>query len=236
MDTTRLTGPGSGAIKYDILTALSVAGLNGTSGDQLSMTRLISLITARYNWRTDELSMGQREMASLWGVGERTAKREVKRWLTSGLLLCRRAGVRGRVASYRLNFMRICEVTSPFWSLVGTDFAARMSHHMPAENRVIRLDAHRVERPTVKVTGWESVRDQLAALFPAQFEAWIAPLVARNEGDFLFLEAKSGFAAEYVKTHFGRDILDAFAASENAPSRIVIRGPDARGGLASIDR
>jgi len=85
MDSRRVTGAGAGAVKYDILTALTVTGLNGTGGEAVSMARLIAVITARYNWRLDELSMGQREMAMLWGVGDRTVKREVKRWLEEGL-------------------------------------------------------------------------------------------------------------------------------------------------------
>jgi hypothetical protein len=226
MDNRRINGAGSGAVKYDILTALAVAGLNGNTRDQLSMARLTTLITARYNWRTDELSMGQREMAALWGVGERTVKREVKRWLDTGLLRCRRSGVRGRVAAYRLNLHRVCELTEPFWHLVGTDFCERMQRLTPGGDRVIRLDAVRTTLTSGgDATGWECVRRQLADLFPTQFEAWLAPLVARDDGTRLVLEAKSAFAAEYVKTHFGRDIIDAVAAEWSEPREIVLRGP-----------
>lgn len=226
MDNRRVTGAGSGAVKYDILSALTVAGLNGSAGEQLSMARLTSLITARYNWRNDELSMGQREMAALWGVGERTVKREIKRWLSTGLLICRRAGVRGRVASYRLNLARICEVTEPIWPLLGTDFAERMGGLRPNGDRVIRLDTVRATlTPPPTETGWEAVTHQLERLYPSQFDAWLAPLRARDDGTQLVLEAKSAFAAEYVKTHFGRDIVDAVKAVWDAPREIVIRGP-----------
>lgn len=226
MENRRVTGAGSSAVKYDILTALTIAGLNGTTSDQLSMARLTALITARYNWRTDDLTMGQREMASLWGVGERTAKREVKRWLDTGLLICRRAGVRGRVASYRLNLTRVCEVTEPVWSRVGSDFRARMEDLMPSRDRVIRLDLVRAtQSASTNTNGWESVRRQLGDLFPAQYEAWIEPLRADDDGQTLVLEARSGFAAEYVKTHFGRDIVDAVRAAWDGERSVVIRGP-----------
>lgn len=228
MENRRVNGAGSGAVKYDILTALAVTGLNGSTRDQLSMARLTTLITARYNWRLDELSMGQREMASLWGVGDRTVKREVKRWLDTGLLICRRTGVRGRVAAYRLNLHRVCELTEPFWHLVGSDFSERMNRLTPGGERVIRLDAVRTTISHAgNATGWDSVRRQLADLFPTQFEAWIAPLVVRDDGTRLILEAKSAFAAEYVKTHFGRDIIDAVAAEWSEPREIVLRGPAA---------
>jgi len=233
MDSRRVTGAGAGAVKYDILTALTVTGLNGTGGEAVSMARLIAVITARYNWRLDELSMGQREMAMLWGVGDRTVKREVKRWLDAGLMICRRTGVRGRVAAYRLNLPRICEVTLPFWPRVGSDFAERMERLAPGGNRVIRLDTIRATRaaPPSGVTGWEAVSAQLADLFPARHSAWIAPLTAREEGDTLVLEAKSAFAADYVKTHFGRDIAEAVAAEWGRGQTVVIRAPhDARAG------
>lgn len=226
MENRRGAGIGSGAIKYDILTAIAVCGLNGSTGDQLSMARLGSVITARYNWRMDELSMGQREMANLWGVGERTVKREVKRWLESGLLVCKRSGVRGRVAAYRLNLHRVCEMTRPVWTLIGADFVDRMATLAPDGDRVIRLDSVRATfAPKPDVIGWEAVRYQLSDLFPAQFEAWIAPLAVQETGDTLVLEARSAFAAEYVKTHFGRDIADAVSAAWTEPRQIVIRGP-----------
>lgn len=226
MENRRVTGAGSGAVKYDILTALTVAGLNGSVRDHLSMSRLTAVITARYNWRTDELSMGQREMAQLWGVGERTVKREVKRWLDTGILICRRNGVRGRVAAYRLNLHRVCEITESVWTLIGTDFCERMAALKPGGERVIRLDTIRASlAPADDATGWDAVRQQLAALFPSQFDAWIAPLSVHDDGQRVILEARSAFAAEYVKTHFGRDIVDAVAASWDSPREIVISGP-----------
>lgn len=228
MDNRRLTGVGSGAVKYDILTALTVTGLNSGPGMQLSMARLTSLITARYNWRTDILSMGQTEMARLWGVGDRTVKREVKRWLDTGLLICQRNGVRGRVAAYRLNLRRICDITRPHWALLGPDFEARMASLAPETHRIVRLDTVR-RTGTAQPVGpsWSAVLNQLAEIFPAQFDAWLSSLDAFDEDGTLILEAKSAFAAEYVKTHFGRDIFDAVQAVWGASQPITIRGPSA---------
>ncbi len=226
MDNRRLVGPGSGAVKYDILTAINIGGLNGSARDQVAMMRLCLLITARYNWRRDELSIGQQEMANLWGVGSRTVKREVKCWLETGILICTRQGVRGRVAAYRLNFLRVCEVTEPHWQLLGQDFVDRMTALKPGGDRVIRLDAIRATlRENSDKGGWEAVNLNLAHRFPTQYGAWIAPLVASESENGLVLEAKSAFAAEYVKTHFGRDIADAVAAEWGAPRAITIRGP-----------
>ncbi len=43
---------GAAALKYDLLTMMGV--------------------TARYNWRNGEMTVGRREIARLWGVDERT--------------------------------------------------------------------------------------------------------------------------------------------------------------------
>ena len=49
METLKATGTDAGVIKYDLLTALSVAGLNGGPRLQTSLMRLIAAVTARYN-------------------------------------------------------------------------------------------------------------------------------------------------------------------------------------------
>ncbi len=226
MDNKRLNGRGAAVLKYDVLTALSVYGLNGSAADQISMARLSVLLTARYNWRTDELTMGQAEMSRLWGIGERTVKREVKRWLSSGLLICNQAGVRGRVARYRLNIPRLCEITAPVWAKVGPDFVERMTALKPNEAQVIRLDTvAKTVSNRGENAGWDAVCLQLSDRFPAQFSAWIAPLHPTFAGNVLTLDAKSLFAAEYASTHFGRDIAEAVAAEWGREVQIVIRGP-----------
>ena len=62
MSLKRFTGPAAGSQKYDLLTALAVAGLNGTPGFQTSMLRLVALVTARYNWARNELTVGQKDL------------------------------------------------------------------------------------------------------------------------------------------------------------------------------
>ena len=123
----RLVGPGAGVRKYDLLTALAVSGLAGSPGFAMSMTRLIALVTARYDWRLDEVSIGQAELARMWSVDVRTVKREVQRLAAHGLLTIKRAGCRGRVATYQLGHSRIEELTRDAWPLVGPDFEARMA-------------------------------------------------------------------------------------------------------------
>ena len=97
MEQIKRIGPKAGSLKYDLLTALSVAGLHGSPTEQTSLMRLNALITARYNWRLEEVSVGQVELARLWSINERTVKREMKRLIGMGILSCIRPGVRGRV-------------------------------------------------------------------------------------------------------------------------------------------
>ncbi len=72
-----ITGPGSAALKYDILTALLVTAAQGEATEARLALRLSLLITARFTWRSGTFSVGRREMARMWGVTERTANREI---------------------------------------------------------------------------------------------------------------------------------------------------------------
>ncbi|MEY8120892.1 hypothetical protein AB9F26_22205, partial [Falsihalocynthiibacter sp. BN13B15] len=141
MAQINLTGPSAGTQKYDLLTALSVAGLHGKPVFQMSMMRLIALVTARYNWRSNEVSIGQRDLARMWNVNERTVKREMKRLIDTEILVCSRAGVRGRVGAYRLNFETVKRLSDPLWESVGPDFQKRMeTQPIGLRSKVVKVD------------------------------------------------------------------------------------------------
>lgn len=230
MSQARLTGPGAGSDKYDILTALSVAALAAGGQQQISLLRLMAVVTARYNWAQDDLALGQRDMAMLWSVDERTAKREVKRLLESGLLLLLRPGVKGRVARYRLDLATIRVLTEVHWPKVGSDFQDRMSHrHAPAAARVVQVDFTARQRVAdgADATPWDRVCHRLQAEDPARFSAWFAALhLVGQEGRVLSLTAPSRFAAQYVATHLLRP-LEAAVLAELGPGlrcEIGVRG------------
>ena len=86
MHSLRPTGRGASSRKYDILTALSAFALRGSKHEQRRVLRFMLLITARYNWRRDRLSVGQREIAMMWSCDERTVKREMARLKALGWL------------------------------------------------------------------------------------------------------------------------------------------------------
>lgn len=228
MQPGRLVGPGSGAAKYDVLTALSVGALHRSPAAQVSVLRLIALITARYNWQRDELSIGQSEMARIWGVHDRTVKREVRRLQDAGFLVCLRPGVRGRVASYRLDRAGIERFSRPVWDLLGADFAYRAGQlmgTMPATN-VVRLDfgvaAETTPGRDLSLPGpasgtWAGVLDRLAGVQPEATANWYRRLsmVAHRDG-LLLLAAPNRFVRDYVATHL-REPLLAAAAAELGP-------------------
>lgn len=119
--------PRDAARKYDIITALGAYALARDKHDQRLVLRLITLITARYNWARDELAVGQREIARLWSVDERTVKREMAKLRGKGWLVVKRQGARGRVTEYGMDLDRMLAMTEGDWSNVGPDFDLRMS-------------------------------------------------------------------------------------------------------------
>jgi len=126
MHAIRPVGRGASARKYDLLTALGAHALAQPKAEQRRVLRLMTLITARYNWGRDELAVGQREIAAMWSVDERTVKREMAQLRARGWLLVKRQGARGRVTEYRLGIDRMLTDTQPAWASVGPDFALRM--------------------------------------------------------------------------------------------------------------
>lgn len=215
MDAKRFTGPQAGSQKYDILTALSVAGLNGTAGFQTSMLRLVALVTARYNWSRDELTVGQREMARLWSVDERTVKREIKRLTAVDILMQIRPGVRGRVAAYRLNVAEIHRLSQPVWERVGPDYSDRMARQTPRKTSetVVRVDFSTGPKtdapvPTGEAAPWARILGRLEKLEPGLFRHWFSCLAyTKIDAGVLILRAPSQFLAQYVETHHMRLLL-----------------------------
>ncbi|GLQ35985.1 hypothetical protein GCM10007939_22690 [Amylibacter marinus] len=210
LDMKKLTGPKAGSIKYDLLTAISIAGLAGSPSFQTSMTRLSAVLTARYNWRLDEFSVGQRDLARMWAVNERTVKREIKKLQDYEILVQKRAGRRGKVGAYRLNFAQIWKISKPYWQEVGPDYAERMASFVPDSSvKVVKVDFEGRTRaePSGFVGGernaeWRDVCAQLRQQDPDQFASWFARLQFQSkDGDVLRLAAPSAFVSRYIETH-----------------------------------
>lgn len=218
----RAVGPGAGARKYDILSALMAHGLAGDQHRQRLVMRFMALITTRYNWKRNELSMGQAEIARLWSVDPRTVKREMARLKALGWLVVKRAGARGRVGLYAIDLDRLTLDTRPEWDRIGADFTERMGHARPpqVESNIVALRPRRVPEGHGV---WAQALRQLEAEDPAIFQTWFAPLTEEGiEGGVLSLIAPSRFHVSYVKTHLWARLWQAVRRADPSIARIEI--------------
>ncbi|WP_405404720.1 DnaA N-terminal domain-containing protein [Paracoccus sp. Ld10] len=205
----RPVGRQAAARKYDLLSAMMAHALAGDPHRQRLVLRLMALITTRYNWQRDELTMGQREMARLWCVDERTVKRDMARLREAGWIVVKRQGARGRVSVLGLGVERILLDTRPDWSNIGEDFTARMGEGAetpedgdPPNVVPFRRPDETSEHDATKHGPWPLIRARLRDEDPALFDAWFAPLSPEEgQGGVLHLVAPSRFHATYVRTH-----------------------------------
>ena len=219
----KLAGPGAAARKYDLITALGAHALSLGKHDQRLVLRTITLLTARYNWARDELSMGQREIARLWSCDTRTVKRELAKLRALGWLLVKRQGARGRVATYGFDVARMLETTKPIWEEVGPDFALRLSDKPPETVVPFPVRGAAPPPPLDEATEWGLARAVLHTEDPGRYSAWIGALERRGRaGGRLTLKAPSRFHAAYVQTHLEGALLRACQSVDDTVASIEI--------------
>ena len=222
MQLPRPVGREAASRKYDILSALMAHALSLDPSCQKQVLRLMALVTSRYNWQRDELSVGQTEIARLWCVDERTVKREMARLRAKGWLVLKRQGARGRVSSYGLDLARMLEDTRPAWPNIGPDFVERLSGHAatePADN-VVPLRA--VPAPETDGSLWSRIQGMLHQDDPTTYAAWFHTLQeVELEAGCLTLAAPTRFHASYVEAHL--KVRLAVAAARLDPSVRTIR-------------
>lgn len=214
----QITGPGAAALKYDIISALLVTAARGNAVEARLALRLSLLITARFNWRSGCFTVGQKEMARMWGVTERTAKREIANLRGLGWITVAVPAARGRVAQYRIELNTVLRATMPHWDAIGSDFVARMTnaptHEVAAETNVVPLRRD-IAPPAEDGTGWAGAAQRLQSQDPAIYGAWFAPLKPLDlESGIFTLRAPSRFHASYVRTHFLTRLLAALTAED----------------------
>lgn len=231
MQVKRLAGPDAASRKYDILTALGCHALGADASTQRLVLRFLTLITARYNWRQNILHVGQREIARLWDVDERTVKREMAKLRALGWLALESPARRGRVASYALDLPAIHGATRAAWTRVGPDYEGRMAglaepeaHSDPAPSgrpaaapdfgpTVVPFPRAEAAADLGSADPWSRVRDVLRREDPAVFASWFDALRSEGRGgDRLTLLAPSAFHATYVRTHYSERLARAVAS------------------------
>lgn len=202
MQVIRPVGREAAVKKYDILSALMAHAHAGDQHRQRLVLRFMSLITTRYNWQHNELTMGQREIARLWCVDERTVKRDMARLRGLGWIQIKRQGVRGRVAILALDLERVMLDTRSAWENIGPDFVERAggtSATEPADKTVVPFRRGQIE-PAEGL--WGGACMALQAEDPDLFNAWFAGLTdAGVQDSYLHLIAPTRFQADYIRTH-----------------------------------
>lgn len=220
------TGRGAAARKYDLLTAMGAHALSQDKGPQRLVLRLMTLITARYNWARDELAVGQREIARLWSVDERTVKREMAKLRAMGWLVVKRQGARGRVTEYGLDVERVLETTRPQWAAIGPDFVARLDASETPQGAVVPLPVKGSVVPPPDLsdgTEWSLAKAILHTDDPAVYGSWVHALQRGDRaGGRLTVTAPSRFHAAYVSTHLSQRLLNACAAVDDSITQITV--------------
>ncbi|APG48910.1 DnaA N-terminal domain-containing protein [Phaeobacter porticola] len=201
------------ALKYDILTAMGTYALSLEKGPQRLVLRFMTLMTARYNWQRDQLAVGQREIARMWSVDERTVKREMAKLRALGWLLVKRQGARGRVTEYGFDLERILADTRSCWAAVGPDFDHRMSgsNNAPEKNVVPLMTGTQAAAPDISDgSEWSLAKTVLHQEDAATYTAWIQALTRESRaGGRLILRAPSRFHANYVTANLQERLLAA---------------------------
>ncbi len=224
MLATKPVGRNASARKYDILTALGAYALARGKHEQRLVLRFLTLITARYNWARDELAVGQREIAALWSVDERTVKRDMAKLRGLGWLVVKRQGARGRVTQYGIALETVLGATRPQWGAVGPDFELRMQG-TPEPSRVVALPVSGAVRAPDLSDGseWALAQAILYQEDQNSFGAWLSALQrAERAGGRLTLKAPSRFHAAYVSTHLMSRVEAACQAVDDSVSEVVL--------------
>ena len=221
-----MAGPGAASLKYDVLTALLALASQGPASQARLALRLSLIITARYSWRRKVFATGQKELGRMWGVTERTAKRDLAAMRSLGWLSVERPSARGRVAEHRVNFETVLRDTAPFWEAVGPDFAARMSD-TPEQTttNVVPLRAENVALPVDDGSVWSEVARKFQQQDPAVYSSWLAKLepIGCDDQGLLSLMAPSRFVAQFVRTHYqSRLRASAIQADPNVKEVLVM--------------
>lgn len=185
------------------------------------MARLALVLTARFNWRSGTFAVGQRELARMWNVTERTAKREMAQMRALGWVRVARQAARGRVAEHSVVIEVLLAATRPYWAAVGPDYEDRMTgSDAPSEAPTNVVPLRPV--PTPEGEGpWAAMAARLSAEDPALFAAWFAALQPEEDGAALTLHAPTRFLADYVMTHHHRHLLRAARAAGVQEVRVV---------------
>jgi len=196
--TSSISGPNAAVAKYDVISALTCVALTGGRSQQTIIMRLINLITCRYNWRKNELSIGSEEVAELTFTSQRTAKRTLKALTDQRFLIVRLQGRKGRVTKYGLGLSAIFQAAAPH---------AKPKYHQFSE----RIDAvplgTSISDPAIDFTveaqpcqGWTAICTDIADKSQPLYVNWFADMVGTVKNGELTVACKTNFIQNYART------------------------------------
>lgn len=226
MLVTKPVGRDAATKKYDILSALLAYGLSQDKHRQRLIMRLMALITTRYNWQRDELSMGQAEIAKLWSVDTRTVKREMAKLRALGWLVEKRAAARGRVAVHGIALDQIMLDTKPMWEAIGPDFIARVApQEVKAGQGSNVVPLRPASAPVADGSLWAEAQAVFHGQDAAGYAAWVEKLTVVEVGQgVLHLMAPSRFHARYVATHLVERLSVIVRRIDPSVGRVEVSG------------
>ncbi len=221
----RPSGQAAASRKYDLLTALGAHACGGSKFQQRLVLRFMTIVTSRYNWQRDELTMARTEIARLWQVDERTVKRELAKLKLAGWMIVKRAAARGRVTVYGIDWNRVLDDTRGAWPCVGPDFEMRIAEIRggivddPETRKVVAFPT-----PVAGDTEWDRALIHLAREDRAFSAHWLTPLRRVGvTGGILELEAPSAFHAQYLMSQAGTRLLRAVQLAAPHVHRVLVR-------------
>ena len=229
MQEARAVGRNAPALKYDILTALLVLCAQDAGAEGRLAQRLALIITARFNWGRGSFITGTREIARMWGVTERTAKRELAQMRSRGWISVRRGPARGRVTEHAIHLSVVLDATRAHWVAIGPDFVARMAQGaeetaLAKDNIVPFTRAAGQGPPVADGSLWAAASKLIWQADPVLHGAWFANVVeAGREGATVDLLAPSRFVAQYIDTHFAGRLLAALSSCDPGVTDVRIR-------------
>lgn len=211
--------------KYDILSAMLAHGLRQDKHKQRLVMRLMALITTRYNWQRDELTMGQTEIAKLWDVDTRTVKREMAKLRALGWLVEKRPAARGRVAVHGIAIDQIMLDSKPAWTAIGPDFVARVQPGQVDDAAAANVVPLRpVAAPISDGTLWAEAQRVFHGQDEAGYAAWVEKLtVVGYDGGQLTLMAPSRFHATYVATNLSARLMVILRRIDPSIAKLVVQ-------------
>jgi DNA-binding MarR family transcriptional regulator len=229
MQEARAIGRSAPALKYDILTALLVLSAQDAGAEGRLAQRLALIITARFNWARGSFATGTREIARMWGVTERTAKRELAQMRRKGWISVRRGPARGRVTEHAIHLAEVLDATRAHWVAIGPDFVARMAQGTdetaPLKDNIVPFTRTVGQGgPVADGSLWSAASKLIWEVDPGLHGAWFANVVeAGREGATVDLLAPSRFVAQYIETHFAGRLLAALSSCDPGVTDVRVR-------------